>query len=127
MATEHRAFLQSIAGAGAFAEGLSCYQSARFFDAHEHWECVWMGLAGQEKALLQALIQIAVALHHFHASNHAGAASLLHRALQRLETFPARFAGVAIAELRKDVTEWLTAIENGTECADRTPPRIQLV
>jgi predicted metal-dependent hydrolase len=124
---ERRAFLQSITGTEAFAKGLSCYQSARFFDAHEHWESVWVGLCGPQKNLLQALIQIAVALHHFYAGNRTGATSLLRRVLQQLEAFPACFSGIAVAQLRYDVAEWVAALEDGAECADRTPPRIQLV
>jgi len=27
---------------GELAEGLHCYRNGKFFDAHEHWEAVWL-------------------------------------------------------------------------------------
>ena len=112
---------------GALAEGLACYRSAQFFDAHEHWESVWTGWSGPEKSLLQALIQLAVAMHHLRRGNRAGAASLLQRALRRLEDYPAISGGVAVGALRGDIAAWLTAIRDNTECAGRDTPRILLV
>jgi uncharacterized protein len=80
---------------GALAEGRRCYHSREFFAAHEHWESVWLATKGPEKAFLQALIQLAAALHHIQRGNPRGAASLLRSALQRLEPHPLMFGGIA--------------------------------
>lgn len=88
---------------GALATGLECYRSAQFFDAHEHWESVWPRLEEPEKSFLQALIQTTAAFHHYEAGNAAGAASLLRRALQRLELCPAMFGGIATEPLCDEV------------------------
>lgn len=37
--------------------------AGRFFDAHEELEAFWLKAAGEEKILLQGLIQIAAGLH----------------------------------------------------------------
>jgi hypothetical protein len=37
--------------------------AGRFFDAHEELEAFWMKAAGDEKILLQGLIQVAAGLH----------------------------------------------------------------
>jgi uncharacterized protein len=99
---------------GALAEGLSCYRRGAFFDAHEHWESVWLGLEEPEKSFLQALIQMTAAFHHLESGNWAGAVSLLRRTWRRIETCPASFGGIAVAPLSSEVGDWLRALESGS-------------
>jgi uncharacterized protein len=107
---------------GELAEGLACYRRAEFFEAHEHWESVWLTLHEPEKSFLQALIQITAAFHHLHAGNSAGAASLLRRALRRLERCPEYFGGIAVSSLCAEVSEALRTIGHG---ASSVPPHIR--
>lgn len=97
---------------GGLAEGLACYRARRFFDAHEYWESVWLTLEEPEKSFLQGLIQVTAAFHHLHAGNRTGAASLLRRALKRLEPCQAVFGGIDVAPLRDEISAWLYAIEH---------------
>src|SRR5690348_11981481 len=41
--------------------GLRCFHSGAFFEAHEHWESVWLAAQEPEKTFLQGLIQVAAA------------------------------------------------------------------
>ena len=109
---------------GALAEGLRCYRRGEFLEAHEHWESVWLLLDEPEKSFLQALIQTAAAFHHYNAGNAAGAASLLRRALRRLEVCPAEFRGVAVGRLRAEVRVWVKALEDGVEACPEQAPEI---
>ena len=95
---------------GSLADGLRCYQKQEFFDAHEHWEAVWLKCDEPERTFLQALIQVTAAFHHLKRGNLAGTASLLRRALRRLDNFPAEYEGVAVEKLRTSVREWLEAL-----------------
>ncbi len=103
------------------AAGLHCYRSGRFFDAHEHWEDAWRARQGPEKRFLQALIQIAVAMHHFQQGNRRGAASLLARALRRLEEFPAACCGIDAEQLRTSLLAWQEALEQPAAVAPLPP------
>ena len=96
---------------GPLAEGLRCYQAQEFFDAHEHWEGVWLRCDEPEKSLLQALIQVTAAFHHLKRSNPAGTSSLLRRALRRLDGFPAEYEGVRVEALRESIRGWLEGLE----------------
>jgi predicted metal-dependent hydrolase len=98
---------------GALAEGLACYRRGEFFDAHEHWESVWLSLEDPEKSFLQAVIQMTAAFHHLKRGNSAGAASLLRRTARRLEICPANFGGIAVATLRAEISDWICALETG--------------
>jgi hypothetical protein len=95
---------------GALADGLRCYRGEQFFEAHEHWEIVWLGRDEPEKTFLQSLIQISAAFHHLSHGNRAGAVSLLTRALHRLDRYPSDFGGVGVEPLRQSVRSWLTVL-----------------
>ena len=62
---------------GDLFEGLRCFHSGAFFEAHEHWESVWLAAQEPEKTFLQGLIQVAASFHHFQRGNCAGTISLL--------------------------------------------------
>lgn len=98
---------------GALAAGLECYRKGEFFEAHEHWELVWLKLSEPEKSFLQALIQVSAAFHHYRNGNLAGTASLLTRALRRLERCDVCFGGVAVGPLREGMRSWLRGLETG--------------
>src|SRR5579863_915707 len=95
---------------GSLAEGLRCYQKQEFFDAHEHWEAVWLKCHEPEKTFLQALIQVTAAFHHLKRGNLAGTTSLLRRALRRLDDFPTEYEGVAVEQLQAGIRGWLEAL-----------------
>lgn len=99
---------------GALAEGLRCYRGEEFFAAHEHWEAVWLGCAEPEKTFLQSLIQVSAAFHHLRRGNATGAASLLARALRRLDSFPAVYGGIEVEVLRENIRAWLDVLRDGS-------------
>ena len=107
------------------AKGLRCYNAREFFEAHEHWEGVWLGCAEPEKTFLQALIQIAAALHHLQRENRTGTASLLRRSLRKLEPYPAEFGGIDVDGLRRTTQAWLEALEGEDLPVELAIPRIR--
>ena len=60
--------------------------TGRYFDAHEELEAFWMRAAGDEKVLLQGLIQVAAGLHRLKLDPKKtdGAFYLLDRGLEKL-------------------------------------------
>lgn len=100
---------------GSLAEGLDCYRTRQFFEAHEHWESVWLTLREPEKSFLQSLIQISAAFHHLRRGNRRGAISLLTRALRRLDSCPSPYCCLDVEPLREQVREWLFAIQENRE------------
>jgi predicted metal-dependent hydrolase len=63
--------------------------------------------------LLQALIQIAVGLHHHSRGNLAGARSLLARGGNILAEYPASYAGLRLGPLRTSIAAWREALAAG--------------
>ena len=107
-------------------EGRRCYESGAFFEAHEHWELVWLAAPEPEKTFLQALIQTAAAFHHLQRGNCAGTVSLLQSALRRLEGCPESFAGIAVPPLRGAIRQWVQALETDSPSPLPPIPRLEL-
>jgi hypothetical protein len=110
----------------AFLKGLAQFNDRYFFECHDTLEEIWSGMRGTPRDFFQGLIQVAVGFYHLGNANPRGARSVLRRSLERLERFPARYAGVELEPLRAAVGEWLRALETG-EPAPAEPPRIESV
>jgi predicted metal-dependent hydrolase len=110
---------------GGLAEGLHCYESGEYFEAHEHWEGVWLNCDEPEKTFLQALIQITAAFHHYQRKNFRGTASLLRAALRKLEAFPSDYGGIDVEGVRASVRECLRALDSGEQLMEMRVPRIR--
>lgn len=109
---------------GALATGLSCYRKGEFFEAHEHWEAVWLAQGEPLKSFLQAVIQVTAACHHVQRGNPVGAVSLLTRSLHRLESCPAHFGGLDVVQLRTDIAQALQLPKSEHPTDAISPPRI---
>ncbi len=111
---------------GELAEGLSCYREGAFFEAHEHWEAVWLQSTEPQKTFLQGLIQVAGTFHHFRRGNRNGTRSMMQKALTRLDRYPENFEGIAVGRLRGNLRAWLVAFE--TELVEMPAiPQIELL
>lgn len=54
--------IDDVAAHPGFAEGVRLFNHGEHWHAHEAWEPVWMGLEGDDKLALQALIMAAAML-----------------------------------------------------------------
>jgi hypothetical protein len=96
----------------AYRQGIKLFNHREFFEAHEVLEDVWRAAhpKGPERKFLQALIQIAVGLHHHSRGNLIGARSLLARATRNLGKYPETFGGINLVPLRKSLLAWTHAL-----------------
>jgi predicted metal-dependent hydrolase len=107
-----------------YQKGLEAFNSAHFYDAHEHWEEVWLGTPNPDKMFLQGLIQVAAAFHHYSRANLLGTRNLLQAGLMKLDRFPEVHGGLEIEALREAVRSWLAALDAGEIPGSKKPPRI---
>lgn len=103
--------------------GIELFNSGSFFEAHEALEDVWRELQGAEKDFLQAVIQLAVGLHHHSTGNIIGARSLLARSSRKLADYPGVYCGIVLDGLRRSLDEWMAALADGA--VPPPPPRLQ--
>jgi predicted metal-dependent hydrolase len=92
--------------------GLDLFNRAHFFDAHEVLEDVWRALPRDRPSRrrlrlhIQGLIQVAVAFHHHSTGNHAGALSVLKRAMRNLARAESSFPDLDLDRLRAELEIW---------------------
>jgi len=67
-----------------FVCGIELFNAGRYFESHEVLEKVWLQAEGEEKTVLQGLIQAAAALLHLERGNLVGARSLMRKSRERL-------------------------------------------
>jgi predicted metal-dependent hydrolase len=82
----------------AIENGVALFNDHQFWHAHEAWEGIWLGAAGEEKVFLQGLIQLAAAYHHVQRGTFRGGVRLFDAALRKLERFANGYCGVDRAE-----------------------------
>ena len=90
--------------------GLSLYAGGAPFEAHEAWEYAWGGEVGRTKLTLQALIQIAAALHKHDTGVPRGTCKLLAKAAAKIEEIRTgcdAWLGVDLSRLAEDVRQAL--------------------
>jgi pimeloyl-ACP methyl ester carboxylesterase len=94
--------------------GLDLYHQGKPFEAHEIWEYAWNGEVGRTKLTLQALIQIAAALHKRNTNNPRGTSKLFAKAKDKIEeirTGASAFLGIDLVALSRDVEVSLAAAD----------------
>jgi len=99
---------------GPYLRGIALFNQAAFFESHEMLEDAWRDAPEPERKFLQALIQTAVAFHHYSRGNFTGARSLLERALSNLAGYPGEFSGIDLEPLRQSMVNWQEALDKGT-------------
>ncbi|MFO0587714.1 MAG: DUF309 domain-containing protein [Polyangiaceae bacterium] len=89
-----------------FEEGLNTYESGEHYEAHERWEELWNEEEDDgERLFLQALIQLASAVHKLlHDVEPRGSLRLLDSALRKTAHLPAEHRGIDIASLRQAIS-----------------------
>jgi uncharacterized protein len=95
------------------ARGISLFDLGRYWEAHEAWEAPWREAQGSDKALLQALILWAAALHQHQRGVTAGARTLLARALNRLQGVTRPAFELELEPLRDALADCWAQLERG--------------
>ncbi len=73
---------QEIAG---LRKGLQFFRVGDYFAAHDAWEDVWRELSGRQRLFWQAMIQLAVGMHHWENGNLRGCRNVWNKALNKCD------------------------------------------
>jgi hypothetical protein len=94
-------------------EGQAAVNRGAFYEAHESWEEVWLELDDPEHTWVQGLIQVATGLHKLQQGHAGPAATLLRKAIAKLEDAPDELDGVDVAGARRIARTMLAGLEKG--------------
>ena len=109
-----------------FLAGVDLFNRGEFFEAHEVWEDLWHECASADRRFYQALIQAAVAAHHWSRGNAAGAKRLYHSGRKYMEPFRPVYHGLAVDEFWNAMAAHLAGALGDANAAPVPPPVITL-
>jgi len=115
----------------ALRRGARLFNLGRYLAAQQVWEDAWREAPPAERALLEALVQLAAGLHlRTRRGATRGAVHLLSQALVTLEDYRPAAHGVDVDALVADVAayvDWVRGLERPHRLLDRRRmPRIRL-
>jgi hypothetical protein len=103
--------------------GISLFNNAQFFAAHEELEDVWRAAPPENKKFLQGVVQIAVAFHHYSTGNRVGMRSVLERAIRNLAQPSGSFGQIELPSLLASLDKWREALDHDLPAPEL--PRIE--
>ena len=110
-----------------FEQGIDLFNEGRFFECHEAWEEIWKRSDGAAKLFYQGLIQAAVAILHAQRGNLEGARSLYEKAADKLDPIPHEHMGLAVGELRVELSRFIEIATRADGKPLPKPPRLRRV
>jgi hypothetical protein len=110
-----------------YGEGIDLFNEGRFFECHEAWEEIWKRSDGELKLFYQGLIQAAVAILHAQRGNLEGARSLYDKASAKLDPVPPEHMGLAIGELRAELSRFIEIATRADGSPLPAPPRLRRI
>jgi predicted metal-dependent hydrolase len=122
---------QLLAADPRWQEAVALFNAAEWYAAHDELEALWHESVDPLRALLQGILQIAVAQLHRERGNHRGAVILMGEGLGRLRRCNDTALGIDIDALRHAAAAHLQELQSEAdwrpqECAGRAalPPLI---
>uniref|UniRef100_C6E3H5 DUF309 domain-containing protein n=1 Tax=Geobacter sp. (strain M21) TaxID=443144 RepID=C6E3H5_GEOSM len=100
---------------GELVKAVEEFNRGEWFECHETLEELWVGEKGELRDFYQGVLQIAVALHHWHNGNLKGALILLQRGGDCLLRVSSICLQVDVARLRDDAAGFLERLSAAGE------------
>ena len=105
-------------------KGIEEFNKREFFESHETLEEYWNTLSGDEKELVQSIIQAAVAYYHFGRGNRVGARKLLVRAVARAQSVAEGTLQIETGRYLETIIQSLKTVESDDTSASMQMPVI---
>ena len=109
-----------------YLAGIELFNRGEFFEAHEVWEDLWHECGSADRRFYQALIQAAVAAHHWGRGNAAGATRLYHSGRKYMEPFRPVHMGLAVDAFWDAMAGHLAGALGEADAPPGPPPTITL-
>ena len=105
---------EQIEKAQLVQDGISYFNSERFWECHEALEGAWKQSKDNEKELILGLILVAAALVHYQKAEDEICLSVFGRALEKLHDKSGKYSGINIDHVKQKVIEMLDKKEIST-------------
>ena len=105
-----------------FRIGMKLFNSREWYKSHDIFEEIWHETGGQERQVIQGILQVAVAQVHIENGNLNGATILYGEALGRLKRYQLDYLELDIEGFCKCITKRLEILQIGNDISSCSLP-----
>ncbi len=105
-----------------FCEALNLFNDQKWYEAHDAFEDIWNTLDGDERQIIQGILQVSVSQFHLNKGNLNGATILLGEGLGRIKNRTNIDLGIDLESFCKCLEELLIKLQYNRELNENDKP-----
>ena len=109
-----------------FLNALNLFNNQKWYEAHDAFEDIWNTLDGDERQIIQGILQVSVSQFHLSKGNHNGATILLGEGYGRIKNRTNIDLGIDLETLCKCLEKLLIKLQYGEELNENDKPYLVL-
>ena len=109
-----------------FLNALNLFNNQKWYEAHDAFEDIWNTLDGDERQIIQGILQVSVSQFHLSKGNYNGATILLGEGLGRIKNRTNINLGIDLEKLCKCLEQLLIKLQYGEELNENDKPYLVL-
>ena len=109
-----------------FSNALNLFNNQKWYEAHDAFEDIWNTLDGDERQIIQGILQVSVSQFHLSKGNYNGATILLGEGLGRIKNRTNINLGIDLEALCKFLEKLLKKLQYREELNENDKPYLVL-
>ena len=109
-----------------FLSALNLFNNQKWYEAHDAFEDIWNILDGDERQIIQGILQVSVSQFHLSKGNYNGATILLGEGLGRIKNRTNINLGIDLETLCKSLEKLLIKLQHREELNENDKPYLVL-
>ena len=107
-----------------FLDALNLFNNQQWYEAHDAFEDIWNTLEGDERQIIQGILQVSVSQFHLSKGNLNGATILMGEGLGRIKNRTNIDLGIDLESFCKSLEELLRKLQYREELNENDKPYI---
>lgn len=125
--TSHLQQASSLVDDDRYQQAVNLFNACEWYAAHDAFEELWHESAGEDRSILQGIIQIAVAEHHLRHGNQRGSLLLMAEGLNHIRSSDPHDLGLDLQSLKVIVGRRLACLQAGDTLAELPLPLLKRI
>jgi len=109
----------------SFNNALDLFNNQKWYEAHDAFEDIWNELDGDERLVVQGILQVSVSQYHLSKGNFNGATILLGEGLGRIKTRISIDLGIDLKSFCFSLEELLSKLQSNKPLNEMDVPNIK--
>ena len=106
----------------SFFNALNLFNNQKWYEAHDAFEDIWNTIDGDERQIIQGILQVSVSQFHLSKGNYNGATILLGEGLGRIKNRTNINMGIDLETLCKCLEKLLSKLQHSEELNENDKP-----